>query len=272
MTPSATQPVVTCAACGKQFRPRPELAGKRAKCPCGAVLHIPKSAEPQPPAEGDADFDFAPEPPAPTGPAAAPAAEDPAAVMARLGRSPAELRRSTPLCGDPDAAADDDDAFRPSTLRDFIIPALLIAAGVALRFAEALHGTDQPAANLAAAVPGVLMRIGLSVALMLGGMFLAVQVMEVCFIGPLGRTVFKLLAIAVAPGAVYGLLSHTIGDVAGSTAGTFASVAIYGVLFLALMRLDLKDVSICVIVTWILVTAANYAAYRAEGLIRDAWV
>ena len=41
---------------------------------------------------------------------------------------------------------------------------------------------------------------------------------------------------------------------------------------LPLMRLDLKDTGWCVLITWIVVTAANYAAYRAEGLIRDTWV
>jgi hypothetical protein len=54
--------------------------------------------------------------------------------------------------------------------------------------------------------------------------------------------------------------------------GTFVSLAAYALLFALLMRLDLKDTSVCVILTWIMVTAANYAAYRFEGLVRDAWV
>ena len=38
------------------------------------------------------------------------------------------------------------------------------------------------------------------------------------------------------------------------------------------MRLDLKDTAICVIITWILVTAANYIAYKIEGASKDSWV
>lgn len=38
------------------------------------------------------------------------------------------------------------------------------------------------------------------------------------------------------------------------------------------MRLDLKDTGICVLVTWILITAANYFAYKVEGLLSDSWV
>ena len=58
----------------------------------------------------------------------------------------------------------------------------------------------------------------------------------------------------------------------GSMIGTFVSLAAYGLLFWLLMRLELKDTGWCVLITWIVVTAANYAAYRAEGLVRDTWV
>jgi hypothetical protein len=72
--------------------------------------------------------------------------------------------------------------------------------------------------------------------------------------------------------SVYGLLGYAFGDTAGAAAGTFASVALYGVLYALLMRLDVKDTSICVIITWILVTAANYVAYKVERWSRDNWV
>src|SRR5688500_3785632 len=34
----------SCAACGKQFRWKPELAGKTLKCKCGSPLKVPKQA------------------------------------------------------------------------------------------------------------------------------------------------------------------------------------------------------------------------------------
>ena len=47
--------------------------------------------------------------------------------------------------------------------------------------------------------------------------------------------------------------------------GVFAGVLAYGLLYYFLLRLDLKDTSVCVLVTWILITAINYAAYRVQG-------
>jgi len=35
----------SCDSCGKQYPWKPELAGKKAKCKCGALLNIP--AQPQ---------------------------------------------------------------------------------------------------------------------------------------------------------------------------------------------------------------------------------
>jgi hypothetical protein len=46
-------PRFACTACGREFRWRPELAGKKAKCKCGAVVAVPLQAplalEPAPP-------------------------------------------------------------------------------------------------------------------------------------------------------------------------------------------------------------------------------
>ena len=90
--------------------------------------------------------------------------------------------------------------------------------------------------------------------------------------GPIPLTAFKLTGIAVGVASVYGLLCYALGDTAGAAAGTFAAVALYGLLYWLLMRLDLKDTAICVIITWILVTAANYIAYKIEGASKDSWV
>jgi hypothetical protein len=39
-TPASSR--FSCAACGRSFQWKPELAGKRAKCKCGAAVEIPK--------------------------------------------------------------------------------------------------------------------------------------------------------------------------------------------------------------------------------------
>jgi hypothetical protein len=83
---------VTCAGCGKEYRWKPELAGKRAKCKCGGVVSFPKAdpaaaaaAPPPPPPpipdvpEGFEDYGMAadappPPPPPPPIPGRRPAA------------------------------------------------------------------------------------------------------------------------------------------------------------------------------------------------------
>jgi hypothetical protein len=62
----ATGPKFACAACGREFRWKPELAGKKAKCKCGATVEVPRQAprEPEPvPADDDViDMSDMPEP------------------------------------------------------------------------------------------------------------------------------------------------------------------------------------------------------------------
>ena len=42
---TTTEPKFACAACGKQYAWKPELAGKKAKCKCGAAMSIPASVD-----------------------------------------------------------------------------------------------------------------------------------------------------------------------------------------------------------------------------------
>jgi DNA-directed RNA polymerase subunit RPC12/RpoP len=286
------QPQVHCATCGKRFRYKPELAGRTVKCPCGAAILVPR---PRPTVvedgdEPDKEYDFAdPEPVRPAKTAAALiAAPAPVGLAAPAGAADAPLdgALAAPVPSGPVLRVDlppqrkgltpeerktNEDFAPPSTIRDFVIPSILIGAGVVLRFLEVMApwATQNPV-TFGPGLAAVLTNLALSVGLMLGGAFLMVSVMEICFLGSLPRTVYKLIAIGVGPGALYGILSFMVGEPYGGMAGTFASVAVFVLLFWLLMRLDLKDASMCVILTWILITAANYAAYKAQGLIQDA--
>jgi hypothetical protein len=277
-----THAPILCPSCGRQFRWKQELAGKRAKCKCGGVISIPREPRSQTPAPvGEDEYDVAPAPAAPAAaprvpsqvstepqPGLSPAAA--AAVLQRLGRTAAEVPRGKERLLDDTPSV--EEAFKRSPVRDIILPMLLILGGIGLAFLEAMKAGPSPAPTLAAAAPLVAMKLVIGVALVLGGMFLSMVVAEVCFIGPVGYTAFKLTGIAVGVASVYGLLGYALGDTAGAAAGTFASVALYGLLYWLLMRLDVKDTSICVIITWILVTAANYIAYKIEGARKDSWV
>src|SRR3954470_19114902 len=61
-----------CPSCQKDYRWKPELAGKRAKCKCGETFEVPLvalAAEPQAPSEDQGLYDFAEPAPAPPLPA-----------------------------------------------------------------------------------------------------------------------------------------------------------------------------------------------------------
>lgn len=286
---------VRCAACGRAFKWKPELSGRTMRCPCGTAVLVPARDAAKSGLDGDDDrgeYDFA-EPAAP--PPRKPATTLASAAAATVGLAAAAARSADAPPPSPSVATgaaapitvdlppqrkrlkqeprvEVEDIAPPSTLRDIILPSLLIPVGIALRVIEVTVATGEPASGVAGVAAAVALNLALSVGLMLGGMFLAVQVMEVCFVGSLARTAYKLVAIAIAPGALYGILTFFGGPTYGSMIGTFASVAAFGVLFWLLMRLDVKDTGICVLVTWILITAANYAAYRAEGMLRDSWL
>lgn len=281
---------IRCTACGRAFKWKPQLVGRSVRCPCGTAMLVRDPAAPKPEGNDGGEYDFA-EQPAPPPPRKATtvaalakaqaavgldaAAEGSADAPAPLAPAAAPIKVDLPLQRKglkPEPRCLPEDDAPPSALRDFVVPSMLIPLGIALRVVEVTVAGEHMVTGTAAVISAVAIKLALSVGLMLGGMFLAVQVMEVCFIGPLGRTAFKLVAIAVAPGALYGILTFLGGPMYGSMIGTFASVAAFGLLFWLLMRLDLKDTGICVLVTWILITAANYFAYKVEGLLSDSWV
>lgn len=70
---AADDPKFSCTACGKEYRWKPELAGRKAKCGCGAALVVPAG----PPGGGD------------PAPAAKPAASAPAALPSVASATPA---------------------------------------------------------------------------------------------------------------------------------------------------------------------------------------
>jgi DNA-directed RNA polymerase subunit RPC12/RpoP len=291
---------LTCTTCGKRFRYRPDLAGRTVKCPCGARIMVPRVQMPVTPVytpddAPDREYDM-------TGSASAPKSTrattvPPVGLSAHAGAAdepfdedddldlakpaapaPVKTVRVANLPPQPsrlkqEERKPDEEIFKPSTLRDWVVPSILIGIGIVLRFCEVMAPwAVQDPMPVGGAIAAVTTKLAMSVFLMLAGMMMAVNVMEICFLGPLSRTAYKLIAVGIAPGALYSILSFMGGEPYGAMLGTFVSVVVYAVLFWSLMRLDLKDTSMCVILTWILVTAANYIAYKAEGLMQDSWV
>ena len=64
MPATTTDPKFNCSTCGKEYRWKPELAGKKAKCKCGNVIAVPSKspaaaapARPAPKPDAEVDFD-----------------------------------------------------------------------------------------------------------------------------------------------------------------------------------------------------------------------
>lgn len=281
--PVATHETVACGACGKKYSIPTAATDRRIKCACGNITRLPPT-RPAAPAPGaapnaapdDDEYALADEPAAAasaeTMPRQPPAPVSPEEVLARLGH--ARIQRSHV---EPDAAAlaaqrnlDEHPAAAP--VREIVIPLILIPLGLLLSYYETVHATNRPPATTADALVIVLARAALSTALVVGGVFLATAVFEVCILGSFKRAILRIAAIALAPAALYGLCSYAIGDVAGSATGTLVSVAAYALLFYLLMKLDAKDTAVCVLVTWILVTFANYMAFKLQGARSGSWL
>ncbi len=281
-TESAT--FVSCGACGRKHEIAKPLVGKPFKCACGSVVLAPVRpiAADRGLLDLENDYDLADEP-RQVMPVQAPKLKVPMkapvevpkvsadVVLTRMGAIPAPKKLEI----DPasiKAQREMEKLAEPSLVRDFAIPIALMVLGLALSFYDVMHGSPKPPAPPVAAVPLVLGRAVGSMVLMLGGILLAVTCFEVSLIGTFEGSIFKLCAIAIAPSALYGICCYAIGDVGGSAVGVLAGVTAYGALFYFLMKLDIKDTAVCVLITWILVSAVNYAIYKYQGAANDSWI
>ena len=270
---SDQQSWANCPSCGKQHRLRSELAGRKARCTCGNVF-VFQALNPEPdPLDALVDpldqptGPAAVQPPAPV--AAAPKKKkavvraDIAVAAARQQRRHEEVQR---------ARAEAAEELAPSPVRDWFAPLAVLALGIALLFVEATTTGKNPAKTASAAMGAVALRGFLGVGLMLVGMFLATRFLDVGLIGSLGQNLFKACAIAIGPAGLNAILQHHIGDLGGALAGVFASVIAYALLFRLIMRTDAQGTSICVVVTWTLITFANYMAYKVNSAARGSWI
>jgi hypothetical protein len=104
-TKGITGPKFNCPACGKEYKLKPELAGKKGKCKCGSVMMVPAKAPktkaaPAPRMEEDL-YDMAGGPSAQEDAMSAPPPYVPAAAphrrMSRPPQEPRSQRRRRPL-------------------------------------------------------------------------------------------------------------------------------------------------------------------------------
>ncbi len=106
-----TGPKFACASCGKEYKWKPELAGKRGKCKCGGVLSIPSEApvdDPEPEANFEDLYDISDDVPkkAPAYAAAAPPPPLPAAARAAAPAAASTAKKGTVYRPPPPPAPD----------------------------------------------------------------------------------------------------------------------------------------------------------------------
>jgi len=253
---------VTCGVCGKKLSV--EASKRNVRCPsCGQVTMI---RAPQPAAVEDPsdEYDLAddPAPPAPKAGGSPVTADD---VLAHLGHANVSRKRLEPDAEEVKAQRLMDSLAEPDPVRELIIPIVLIGIGLVLSYCQLMIFTKRPLGSPMEAVITVIAKAVLSMGLSVGGIFLATTVFDVCIVGSFQRAILRICAIGIGPSALYDILCYQAGDLNGSLVGVFASVLAFGLLYYFLLRLDLKDTSICVLVTWILITAVNYSVYRVQG-------
>jgi hypothetical protein len=293
---SSASDLITCDGCGKKYKWKLELAGRRLKCPCGAAIVVPDRAAVLEPVydlfEGEAQdappiYRPAPEEP-PVGAGAksaararggaAPAARkaanpDAAAIAERLGIALPARKRLDHTADVLAGRAELDQLAEGTLVRNVIVPVPIIFAGMILSFVQVRFWQTDGAtsANDAGALGVMVTRAVFSVVLMLVTMFLLTTLADVNFLGGFKKCMLRLCAIAIGPSAVYASLTFLIGgDMGGPFAGAMASIALYGILFWALMRLDAKDTAVCTILTFSLVMLANYFAFRFAGILHGS--
>jgi hypothetical protein len=237
-------PEFECDQCGKRFRWKPDLAGKRVRCTCGSIMTCPA----QPP-EWDALYDLQPEAPAPQAPTPA--------KVALAYRAPKE-----------DLAARND----PETIKNFYMPMWLLAGGIVIELIAAVFSRHS-----VAALSGIGVDVILGTALMLAGLLIAAKFRQID-LGSFWTTAFKLSAISVAPAAVVLLITPILNVLPviplgsspllslplGALLGLGVQFLLYFALLGALFDLDESDTWYCVWVIF-LVRLAVYFLWMGLG-------
>jgi hypothetical protein len=151
-------------------------------------------------------------------------------------------------------------------LRDYLLPALFIVAGIALCFLDGTYKGEDGWRSLREVRGPVSINIVASLALVVGAVFAASAMGGIAFTEPVPIIIYKLCAVALAPGAVGSLALRWIGGLNGDIAGVFIGIACYFALFVLLFRLSMADRIVCVLLVFIIRAAVAYLIFKFEGM------
>ena len=183
----------TCARCGKQYKWKPELAGKRAKCGCGAALVVPAAQAPHAEAAPDFDnlYDFAE-------PADPPAAQSATVLPPMPAAAPS---RALPYRSAAPVEKRDRSSVDGSPLVDLYLPVGLLGVGFAAMMGWAVDGIGAGAAGAIAVAVFTVISTLVKTAILIGLAMIIAPWAGILFRG-VGKGALKLAAILVFTDAV----------------------------------------------------------------------
>ena len=286
---SQSAPQFACPHCGSLKTWKAHIAGKHARCSCGKTLTIPDKplddagvADSLEDAFAIAAFDKSnvdidANAPLQLAPSATktPAFVPPPIVIEReeADGSVSSVTRTTirsDTASLPYRKGLQREAPPPaptiSPPRDYILPAILIVVGLALCLLDGTYKGDDASVPLRAAIGSISFNIAASLALAIGAVFAASAMGGVAFHEPIPLVIYKLCAVALAPGAIGSLATHWIGGFNGDMAGVFIGVGCYFALFFALFRIAMTDRVVCVLLMFIIRTAVAYMVFKLQGV------
>lgn len=283
-----------CEACGKSYRWRAELAGKKVKCACGHVMVAPEP-EPVPAAAEEEDLyalageeKIKPKPKfkLPLGYGNCPACgahlvegamlcvqcghhllgdrgpkSQPVAAVAAppIAPPPAMPPVVKPLAYAHGAAAGESvaDQYFPDKTKDLHLPLALILVGTVVEVGMGMFYREGTVPKMLA---GVGIGMAVNTALMLIAVFAVAKMRGIKF-GPLPTAILKLSGISIGPGAIGGLIGFGLGwlPLFGGLIGLVAGFCLYFASIGALFDLDESDTWWLVITIFVVELLATFA-------------
>jgi hypothetical protein len=271
----------TCDGCGKSYRWKPELAGKKAKCKCGSTMTVPAE---DPAAAGVDDLgdlyalaedaNAKKHQPASTalrcpscGGEMAPGAvicvgcgydmrsgkKMSAKVMPAMaaGGGAAVATARSPMLAYAGTTKKElgKDEVGESKMQDYYLPAALAAFGILFQFLDLTVFTSHPTA-MKYAIPWVAVSVFFDLILLSIGCLIGVKLIDISLGAP-GPAALKLAAIALAPGAIGDAIDKLMP---GYFMGWLVQIVVFLALFRYLFDLDLNEVllltGILVVLRW----------------------
>jgi hypothetical protein len=278
---SATDSKFSCGGCGKTYKWKPELAGKRAKCKCGYVMTVPS----EPPGGDELDdlYALAEEASAKkheavvegircpscgggmqpgeamcvscgfnmkTGRRAAAQAMPVGGAVAMAGAGAGGAASSILAYGGGKVAAKTvgKDEVGDANLIEYYVPIGLIAFGLFVAILQQMRFTTSPV-GIGIAMGMVIVATVVDLVLMLGACLIAVKLIDASFGSP-GPALLKLAAISLTPGAVAATVTFLFQGSVGGFVGWAVALVLYYILFSYLFDLDGSEVMILTFIVW----------------------